>query len=85
MSYKLNMTEVDFEVQNHGSLFVLHPQNDAAREWIDIHVYGTDADGGTETVEQNVQWWGGGVVIEPRYLPDIIEGIEADGLDVKAV
>ena len=81
---KLNLTENDFEVQYHGSLFVLHPCNDAAREWIDIHVYGTDADGGTETVEQNVQWWGGGVVIEPRYLPDIIEGIEADGLDVVA-
>ena len=82
MNDKLNLTEHDFEVVNHGSLVVLHPQNDAAREWVDIHVYGTDADAGTETVEQNVQWWGGGVVVEPRYIADIIEGIEADGLDV---
>jgi len=79
---KLNLTPNDFEVANHGSLMLLYPCNDAAREWIDVNIYGTDADTGIP--ENEVQWFGGGIVIEPRYIMDIIDGIEADGLDVKA-
>ena len=69
---KLNLTEFDFELQDEGSIVVLHPRNDAAGDWLYEHLDSSE-----------IQWWGGGVVIEPRYLADILEGIKADGLDVK--
>ena len=75
-----NLTETDFEIRNEGSIFLLFPKNDAAREWIDVNIYGTDADTGIP--ENEVQWFGGGIVIEPRFVPDIIEGIQGDGLKV---
>jgi hypothetical protein len=71
MNEKLNLTEVDFRIQDAGSIVVLHPQNDAAGDWL------------YENLDHDeILWWGGGVVIDPSYLPSIIEGIEADGLDV---
>lgn len=72
MSERLNLTPYDFRLQNAGSFFVLHPRNDAAGQWIDDHVY----------TEQS-QWWGGGIVIEPRYLQDVLDGIEQDDLTVE--
>ena len=78
---RLNLTETDFEIRNEGSIFLLFPQNDAAREWIDVNIYGTDADTGIP--ENEAQWFGGGIVVEPRYVPDLIEGIQADGLEIR--
>ncbi len=60
------MTAHDFTIQDGGSVIILHPCNDAARSFIDDHLYDDD---------DTPQWWGGGVVIEPRYLGDILEGI----------
>lgn len=68
-----NLTEFDFELQNEGSLVILHPLNDAAGEWIDEHLY-----------TEQTQWWGGGIVIEPRYVEDILDGISDVGLTVTA-
>lgn len=67
-----NLTDSDFRVQDEGSIVVLHPQNDAARSWIDDHLYAEDGEGPV--------WWGGGVAIERRYVQDILEGVAADGL-----
>ena len=69
-----NLTTFDFHVQNEGSLVILHPQNDAARAWIDAHIY----EG--ENASEPLLWWCGGVVIEPRYVTDVIDGILSDGL-----
>ena len=69
---RLNLTEYDFTVQDEGSIFVLHPCNDAARSWIDEHLYGQPGEPPT--------WWGGGVVIEHRMIVDVLEGIVADDL-----
>jgi len=69
------LTRVDFTVDNHGNICILIPENDAARGWIDQYLY--DGDDGP-------QWFGAGVAIEPRYLPPILDGIEADGLTVDA-
>lgn len=65
-------TDFDFEVQNEGTILVLHPLNDAAREWIDEHLY-----------TEQTQWWGGGIVIEHRYVEDILDGIDGAGLTYK--
>lgn len=63
--------ESDFSVQNEFTIFLLHPLTDAAREWIAEHI-GDDA-----------QRFGDAVVVEHCYVCDIIDGIRADGLEVR--
>jgi hypothetical protein len=62
----------DFEVQNHGSIFLLKPQNDSAISWIEEHI---GADNGYQPYYPTF-------VIEPRYIADIVAGIQGDGLAV---
>ena len=59
----------DFIVENHGSVFLLSPQSDAARIWIDEHI-----------CREGFQPFWPTVVIEARYVEDVIEGIHSDGL-----
>ena len=66
-----DFTESDFRVQDEGTLVVLHPQNDHARSWIDDHLYAPD--GGEPA------WWGGGVVIEHRFVNDVLQGLLEEG------
>lgn len=63
----------DFSVENHGSIFLLRPETDAAHEWIDEHI---NPDNGYQP------YWPT-VVVEPRYVGAIVEGIQADGLAVR--
>jgi hypothetical protein len=58
----------DFELCDHGSVCVLVPRTADAREWIEDHV------------DPAAMRWAGGVAIEPRYVADIIEGFQAEGL-----
>lgn len=61
----------DFSVRNEFTIFLLHPLTDAARKWIAEHI-GAEA-----------QRFGEAVVVEHRYICDIIDGILADGLEVR--
>jgi len=64
-------TDTDFIVLDHGSICVLTALSDEAQAWVDEHL------------PEDAQIWGpNGTVIEPRYLPPILDGIEADGLTV---
>jgi len=65
------MDDYDFDIQNHGAIAILTPCTEYAHDWVDEHL------------PDDAMRWGGGVVIEPRYLGDIIDGIEADGLSVQ--
>jgi len=67
---RLNMTPHDFRLQDEGTIVILHPCNDAAGDWIYEHVGWGD----------EITWWGGGVVIERRYVNDILAGILDAGL-----
>ena len=58
----------DFELQNEGSLYLLRPLTVQALEWLDEHI------------EQNRQMFGTAVVVEHRYIADIVRGITGDGL-----
>ena len=59
----------DFTVTNHGSICILTGQNEICRGWIAKHVG-----------DENTQTWGQfGIVVEPRYIGDIIEGLQAEG------
>lgn len=62
---------VDIEVQNHGSLFLLCPLNDAAGAWLE------------ENVQSDAQWFASALVVEPRYVRDIVNGAREAGLEVR--
>lgn len=61
----------DFNFANHGSITLLRPRNQAARDWIG------------EFLPDDAMWFGDAVVIEPRYAAPILDGIERDGLSVE--
>jgi hypothetical protein len=61
----------DFTLYNHGSIVVLTPMTEAARSWMQDNI----------DVE-NAQMWGKGVVVEPRYVGSILDGLTVDGLTV---
>jgi hypothetical protein len=62
----------DFIVENYGSIFLLRPQNGQAIAWVNEHI---GADNGFQP------YWPT-VVIEHRYIADIVAGIQSDGLAV---
>lgn len=59
----------DFLVENHGSIFHLIPLNDSAHAWVDEHI-------GSENSFQ--PYWPT-VVVEHRFISDIVQGIRNDG------
>jgi hypothetical protein len=71
---KSSRTELDFELVNHGSLFLLRPLNSAAKDWMGEHL---------PIDNPETQFWCDSLVIEPRYVGPIIDGILADGLVVR--
>jgi len=64
---------VDFILEGHGSIFLLCPQNENAVAWVDAHI---GCDNGFQP------YWPT-VVVEHRYIADIVQGIQNDGLAVR--
>jgi hypothetical protein len=60
----------DFELQDEGSIYLLRPLTGEAAEWLEEHI------------EQNRQMFGTAVVVEHRYIADIVRGIRDDGLEL---
>ncbi len=60
----------DFRVEDHGSIFLLQPLTPAAQSWIDEHI------------PDDAQRLGSAIVVEHRYIADIVQGIRNDGLAV---
>lgn len=60
----------DFLFADHGSITVLTPVTEDAQRWVDCYL------------PEDVQHFGKGVVIEPRYVAPILEGIVTAGLEV---
>lgn len=60
----------DFTVSNHGTIWLLTPLTSEAREWVD------------EYLPEDALTFRGSVCVEPRYMPDIVDGILSDGLEV---
>ncbi|MCX7177946.1 MAG: hypothetical protein NTX56_03980 [Proteobacteria bacterium] len=61
----------DMTVQDHGTLFLLTPNTAAAKVWID------------ENVQEGARWWGKALVVEHRYIGDVVNGAINDGLTVE--
>jgi hypothetical protein len=64
-------TELDFKLENHGSLSLLRPLSSAATEWMKEHL---------PVESPETQFWGDAIVIESRYVTEIVNGIIGDGL-----
>ena len=62
----------DFELQNHGSIFLLIPQTSFAHVWIDDHI------GKRNGYQPHYPT----IVVERRYIAGIVAGIQDDGLAV---
>ena len=62
----------DVQVENHGSLFLLRPLSDYAADWIEWHVDVNSA-----------MFFGGALVVEPRYVGLIAKGMLEDGLRIE--
>jgi hypothetical protein len=63
------IAHADFRVENHGSLVLVFPITQDAKDWLDENVRG----------EQ--QWFGSGLAVEPRYIADLIAGMYEAGLE----
>jgi hypothetical protein len=60
----------DVEVSCHGSIYIFTPLTPAAREWV------------AEFLPEDAQQWAGGTVVEHRFIADIVQGAQRDGLSV---
>ena len=66
-------TEPDFLVANHFSIFLLTPLTPAAQSWVQENL----------PAERDRMHFGGAIVVEHRYIGDIVRGAMSDGLLVK--
>lgn len=60
----------DLHVINEGSIFLLTAHSAKGADWID------------ENLPDDVTLWGNSVVVEHRYIEDIVRGALADGLEI---
>lgn len=67
-----NNKPIDFEVLGGGTVFLVKPLTDAARQWVDANFS-----------LESWQWFGGGFAVEHRYIADIVSGIKEAGLEVR--
>jgi hypothetical protein len=61
----------DFRLDHHGSILILFMQSDAAHEWVAEHI-----------PEPGIRWGCDGIVVEPRYVRNLVAGIMEDGLSI---
>jgi hypothetical protein len=61
----------DFEVSNHGTIYIFTPLTAAARDWV------------AEFLPEDAQRWAGGTVIEHRCILDVVIGAQRDGFVVR--
>jgi hypothetical protein len=60
--------EKDIIYQDHGSIILMFPETEAAREWVAEHI------------PDDAQTFGAAICIEPRYFGEIAYGAQEDGL-----
>jgi hypothetical protein len=68
----INFADPDFHVRNEGSIFILSANTEAARGWVEDHI--------PEDAQRRGRF---GVVVEHRFIADIVAGAQADGLSVR--
>lgn len=61
----------DFKISGGGSVYLLHPISEAAKDWVD------------NNIPADAQHLGNAVAVEHRYIGSIACGIQDDGLEVE--
>jgi len=61
----------DFQITDQGSIFLIRPLNEAARQWLDENV-----------VSEPWQWVQGALCVEARFARDLIIEIEEAGFEI---
>jgi len=61
---------VDFQVVNHGSIYLLYPNTLRAKQWV------------KDNLPQDHMQSGGASLVGHRHIADIINGIRTDRLDI---
>ena len=62
----------DVLIENHFTLILFRLLTPAANQWVE------------DNVSEDAQFFGGALVVEPRYARDLIDGLIADGLAVQS-
>jgi hypothetical protein len=65
-------SEPDARVENHGTLFLVRPLNEGIREHLE------------ENVSEEARWFGGALVVEHRYVANLVSGLCDAGFRVAA-
>jgi len=65
------VSPVDFLVEGGGSIFLLRPVSEAGKVWAEEHI---GRDNGFQP------YWPHAIVVEHHYIPEIVAGIQRDGL-----
>ena len=66
------MIQPDVRIEEHGTVTTLQPCTLCGRSWIDANV---EAEGW--------QWIGSRLAVEPRHVPDLVQGMLDDDLAVE--
>jgi hypothetical protein len=53
----------EFTIADHGSIVLVTPTTDECRTFLEDHT------------GEEAQWFGGALVVEPRYLADLVDGL----------
>ena len=61
----------DFTISDQGSIFLIRPLNDPARQWLDENV-----------VSELWQWVQGALCVEARFASDLLKEIEEAGFEI---
>ena len=60
----------DFLIADHGSVFLIRPVSEAARQWLDANV-----------VAEPWQWFAGSLAVDHRFARDIVAEITDAGFE----
>ena len=62
--------KADFRVVHHGTLYLLYPNTLRAKQWV------------KDNLSQDHMRYADAVVVEYRYISEILNGIQADELEI---
>jgi hypothetical protein len=60
-----------FRVENHGSIVLVRPLTLDCQAWLQANT--------AEEGEDMAQWFGGALVVEPRYVEALVRGLVEEG------
>jgi hypothetical protein len=61
----------DITVNCQGSIWLVEPHTIAAKRWL------------ADSVQDDAQYWGAALVVEHRYLPELLSGLEEAGFTIE--